>query len=283
MMGPNGTEAMQPDAARGIAPAPETRGHAILRFMPLIVLGAAMIAVFATGTHRQLTLENVAAHRDWLQASVDAHQSKALAIYMLVYVAVVSLSIPGAALLTIIGGFLFGWLVGGAAAATAGTLGAIVIFSIARTSFGDILLRKAGPRLQNLAEGFRNDAFSYLLFLRVLPIVPFWLTNLAPALFGVRLRTFALATQIGVLPATFTFATTGAGLDSVIAAQQQGQKACLSAGNTQCPLDLDLGTLLTPELIAAFAALGLLSLVPVLVRRRMGKRLKGVDAGPAAP
>lgn len=284
---PIGTPQAAGADARPVEPRPSTL-RTLLRFAPLALLAAAMVAVFATGTHRYISLETIATHRERLQAYVDAHQIRALALYMLVYVAVVSLSIPGAVILTISGGFLFGWLVGGSAAAVAATIGAIVIFSIARTSIGDVLLRRAGPRLQGLAQGFRDDGFSYLLFLRVLPLVPFWVTNLAAALFGVRLRTFALATQIGIIPATLTFAAAGAGLDSVIAAQQQAQRACQATGRENCALDLDLGTLITPQLLAALAALGLLSLVPVVLRRwtgaPTGRRSGGPpESGPGKP
>ena len=139
--------------------------------------------------------------------------------------------------LTLLGGFLFGWLVGGAAAAVAATIGATGLFLIARTSIGDALLHRAGSRVQRLAAGFREDAFSYLLFLRFLPVVPFWITNLASALFGVPLKTFFLATQIGVIPATYAFAVAGSGLDSVIDAQSRAREACLAAGGTDCAFD----------------------------------------------
>src|SRR5687768_10039192 len=139
-----------PDSNTNRPAAP--RAGPLLRALPLILLFAGMIAVFATGAHRYLTLESIAAHRDWLQRYVDQNQTRALAAYLGVYVAVVSLSIPGAALLTICGGFLFGWLVGSVMAAISSTLGAIVIFSIARTSIGDFLLRLAGPRVQGLAR-----------------------------------------------------------------------------------------------------------------------------------
>jgi len=138
----------------------------------------------------------------------------------------------------------------------------------------------AGRRVQALAAGFRADAFSYLLFLRFLPIVPFWITNLASALFGVPLRTFALGTMIGVIPATYAFAVAGAGLDSIIRAQQEARDACLAARAGPCSIDLTLSNLLTPQTIAALAALGVLALAPVLIKRFYGDRLKGPGRKP---
>jgi len=105
------------------------------------------------------------------------------------------------------------------------------------------------------------------LFLRLVPIFPFWMVNLVPALAGVRLATFAAATALGVIPATFVFAFVGAGLDSVIAAQQAAYRSCLAAARSDCRLEFHVNAALTPELIGALTALGVLALVPVLVKR----------------
>jgi uncharacterized membrane protein YdjX (TVP38/TMEM64 family) len=163
------------------------------------------------------------------------------------------------------------------------TLGAIIVFLIACTSVGDALVQRAGPRLKRLADGFREDAFSYLLFLRLVPVFPFWLVNLAPPLFGVPLKTFALATAIGIVPGTFAFAFAGAGLDSVIAAQKAAKQACIAAGGSDCYLHIDLHALVTPKLLVAFAVLGLVALIPVVLRRWYGHRLKTLDAGQRSP
>jgi uncharacterized membrane protein YdjX (TVP38/TMEM64 family) len=253
----------------------ERQGQASLwRLLPLaiLVLGAGL--VLASGAHRYLSLEALIEHRQRLQAFVDEHESAAMLLYIAIYITAVTLSVPGAAFLTMTGGFLFGWLVGGAAAAIAATLGATGVFLIARTSFGNVLLSRGGRPVQSLAAGFRADALSYLLFLRFLPIVPFWMTNLASALFGVPLRTFFLGTMIGVIPATYAFAVAGSGLDSIIAAQQAARAGCIAAGGTDCGFELSLGSVLTPEIIAAFVALGVLALAPILVKRFYRRRLK---------
>lgn len=252
------------------------------RFLPLAVLALATAAMFAVGGHELLSFESVVAYRDRLQALVRAWGSLSLIAYAAVYVAAVALSVPGAVFLTILGGFLFGWPVGGAVAALSATLGAILVFLIARTSVGDLLARKAGPRLAKLADGLRHDAFSYLLFLRLLPIVPFWLANLAPAFFGVRIGTFAAATAIGILPAAFTFAIAGAGLDSVIAAQKAAFDACRRSGRSDCAFDLNLWNILTPEILAAFAALAVIALIPVAARR-WRRRPQTSTAGDRSP
>src|SRR5690606_8252078 len=154
------------------------------RYLPLGLLLAAMAAVYAAGGHRHISFAALAEHREALLAFVAAHRVAALGLYMLVYVAAIALSLPGGALLTIAGGFLFGWLVAGAAVVVAATVGATIVFLVARTSLGETLSRRAGPALNRLAVGFRQDALAYLLFLRLVPVFPFWLVNLAPALLG---------------------------------------------------------------------------------------------------
>lgn len=237
------------------------------RMLPLAILAVIAAVVVYNGWHRFLTLEQVSDNRDALRHLVEDHFALSLMGYMAIYVAVIALSLPGGALLTITGGFLFGWLAAGAATVVAATAGATVIFLIARTSLGDTLSSRAGPWLDRLASGFRDNALSYLLFLRLVPAFPFWLVNLAPALLGVPLATYVLGTAVGIIPGTFAFAFLGAGLDSIIAAQQQAYQACLARGGAgKCSLSLDPASLLTPELIAAFVALGVVALIPAIVR-----------------
>jgi uncharacterized membrane protein YdjX (TVP38/TMEM64 family) len=189
-----------------------------------------------------------------------------VAAYIALYVTAAALSIPVGFYLTVIGGILFGTVLGGAAALVGATTGAICIFLIARSAIGEYLVRRAGPLAGKLAQGFRADAFSYLLFLRLVPIVPFWMVNLVAALCGVRFATFAAATALGIIPATFIFAFLGAGLDSVITAQQAAYRACVAAGRPDCRLQFHLHAAITPELIAALVALSVLALAPVVVK-----------------
>jgi len=185
-------------------------------------------------------------------------------------------SLPGGVIMTLTGGFLFGPVVGAIAAMAGALAGASVIFLIARSAAGEWLTRRAGPFAAKRAEGFRADAFSYLLFLRLAPIFPFWLVNLAPALFGVRFSTFIAATGIGILPATVTFAVLGAGLGSVIAVQEVQYDACVAGGRSGCTVDFDLSQVLTPTLLWALGALAILALVPTIAKRFLGRKL---DAG----
>lgn len=237
------------------------------RFIPLAVILLAMAAVFATGTHRHLSLETLVRHRIAIDAFIDAHSAAAVVTYILIYIAVVALSIPGAIFLTISGGIVFGTLLGGLAALVGATIGATFVFLIARGACGKGLVRRAGPLAVKIADGFRANAFSYLLFLRLVPAFPFFLVNLAAALVGVTLRTFIIATAIGIVPATFAFAFFGDGLDSALAAQAASYRHCLASGALDCRLHFDLAMIATPRLLAALAALGAIALVPVAVRR----------------
>jgi uncharacterized membrane protein YdjX (TVP38/TMEM64 family) len=228
--------------------------------------------VFATGWHRVLTLETLVRNRTAIADFVDSHIVLALAAFVALYIVVVALSLPGASILTVAGGILFGAITGGAVAVAGATAGAAVIFLIARSVFGGYLTRRVGPSMTKFADGFREDAFNYLLFLRLVPVFPFWLVNLAPALLDVRFTTFVLATALGIIPGTFAFAFFGTGLDSVIASQEEAYRACLASGRGDCHFEFDIGSLLTPKLIAAFFALGVLALVPVAVRRLRGHK-----------
>lgn len=246
----------------------------LTRIVPVLVLIAAMVVVFAMGWHRALTLESFVAYRDTLEALIRSHYLLALGGFIVLYIVVVALSIPGAAFLTLTGGFLFGWLIGGMVVVLGATIGAALVFLIARSAFGDALLRRGGAQIGKLVEGFRESAFNYLLFLRLVPLFPFWAVNLAPAIAGVKLSTFVAATAIGIIPGTMAFALAGASLESVILAQEAAYRACLSAGRANCTLNFDLRSAITPQVLVALTAIGIMALVPVLWTRWRARSLK---------
>jgi uncharacterized membrane protein YdjX (TVP38/TMEM64 family) len=236
--------------------------------LALLIVGAAL--VLAMGWQKYLSLETLAENRDSLRAFIDANMLLALLAFIALYAVIVAFSLPGGAVLTLAGGLLFGWFIGGIASVIGATLGAIVVFVIAKSALSEFLAARAGPWLGRFRRGFEEDAFNYLLFLRLVPIFPFWLVNLAPALLGVSFTTYLLTTILGIIPGTFAYSLAGNGLDSVIAAQQAAHQSCLAkmgaGGQESCPYRLDPGALVTPELIAGLVALGLVALVPVLVK-----------------
>lgn len=237
----------------------------VLPFVVVLLLAGA--AYFVVG-REGISLAALVRHRMAITALVNEHPVPAVLLYIALYIVTVALSLPGAAFLTVAGGFLFGLLVGASAAVIGATVGATIIFLVARSALGEPLLRRAGPRAAQLAQGFREDAFSYLLFLRLVPAFPFFLLNLVPAFAGVRLGPFVAATVLGVIPGAVAFALAGTGLDSVIAAQQAANRDCLAAGQTDCQMIFfDPKDVLTPQLIGALVALGLLALVPAVIKR----------------
>jgi uncharacterized membrane protein YdjX (TVP38/TMEM64 family) len=246
--------------------------NASKRWIPLALIVCLMVAVYILGLHEHLSWQNIAAHRKELRQFIASNLDLALLIYGLIYACVVALSIPGATLLTIVGGLLFGWLAGALAAITAATAGATVIFLAARTSLEKTLARRAGSLVTKIQEGFARDAFNYLLFLRLTPVFPFWLVNIAAALSGVRLKTFVGATILGIIPATFAFSFVGSGLDSIIEAQKFAYEACLTqGGSTPCNFDLQVSRMVTPKILLALAALGVAALIPIGLKRLWAK------------
>ena len=172
------------------------------RWIPLAVIVCLMVAAYILGLHEHLNLQNIAAHREELRLFIADNWPLALLIYAAVYVVAAALSFPAAGFLTVIGGLLFGWLVGAIATTFAATTGATIIFLAARTSLEKVLARKSGPLLGKIREGFARDAFNYLLFLRLVPLFPFWLVNIAAALAHLPLKTFVSATFFGIIPVT---------------------------------------------------------------------------------
>lgn len=248
---------------------PVKRGW-IRRLLPLAIIAALLVLVISQGWHRYLSLEQLAINQKGLEELVANNAIAAICIYMLIYMVVVALSLPGGAPLTIAGGLLFGWFLGGLITVVAATVGAVVIFLIARSSLGEPLAARAGPWLDKFRKGFQENALSYLLFLRLVPAFPFWVVNLAPAFLGVGLRQYVVGTALGIIPGTFAFAFAGEGLDSVLDAQRQAYERCVAArgaNGDSCMFQLDTSSLITTELLIAFAALGIVALIPVVLKK----------------
>ena len=248
---PETAPAGEPGSGTPPAPAAGWKGWLRRLAAPLVIL-AALVTFFASGLNEYFSLAALEQHRDTLRAYVEGNLVLALGAFMLVYAAVVSISFPGASILTIFGGFLFGLWLGTAAVVIGATAGATVIFLATRTALGDLLRSKAGGFIKKLEEGFRDDAFSYLFTLRLIPAFPFWALNIVPGVLGVKLRDYVLATFLGIIPATFVYVSIGNGIDSVFEA---GERPTLT------------GVLLKPEIILPIAGLVVLALIPVAYKR----------------
>ncbi len=246
-----------------IAPARSTTGS-YKRWLPLLVILALMAIVFAMGWHKFLSFKTIGLNYEALQAFIADNLVLALLIYAAAYVAVVALSLPGGLIMTLSGGLLFGWQLGAPVTVVSATVGATLIFLVAKSSFGETLAAKAGPWVGKLRKGFQDNALSYLLFLRLVPAFPFVVVNLAPALLGVPLRTYFIGTLVGIIPGTTAYSIAGAGLGSVVEAQNKVYNACVaSKGAANCEYSVDFSALVTKELVFAGIALGFVALIPV--------------------
>ncbi len=235
--------------------AGRTIRYSVARILPIAIIAAGLAASYAFGLQDFLSLDFLAASRTQLKDFVAGNYMLSLSSFFLIYVAAVAFSFPAASVLTIFGGFLFGWFAAGATVAFAATIGATILFWAARYAFADFFMHRIGKRAAAMAEGFRRDAFSYLLVLRLAPVFPFFVVNIAPAFFNVSIRDYVIATFIGILPGTFAYAFLGEGVDSVLMAAKE-------AGT-----DVTVADLVTPQITIAFAALAVVAAIPVIVRK----------------
>ena len=231
----------------------------IRRLWPVAALLVAVALLVAFGPDNATVLETLRSHRDALLALVAEYAVTAALAYAVIYAAAIALSIPGGAMMTIVGGFLFGPLRTTLYVVVAATVGASGLFLIARSAVGDRLRARAGPWLAKMEAGFQDNALSYLLVLRLVPLFPFFVVNLAPAFLGVRFRTYVVATFFGIMPGTFVFALAGGGLGSV-----------LDGG-----AEFSVASVLTPEVVGALVGLALLALVPVVYKAIKARRAAG--------
>lgn len=221
------------------------------RLIAPIVLLLLIAAIWALGLTDRLSWSGLARNQEALHAWVAAHRWLAPCLFVALYAVSVALSLPQAALLTMAGGLLFGTAAGGALAVTGATIGAVSLFLIARSAVAGPMARRGGATLAKLREELRLNGFSYLLAIRLIPVVPFWLVNLAAALCGMRLRPFALATFLGIMPGTFVIASIGAGVGDVLA---RGERP-------------DFAVLVSWPVLGPLLALAVLSLMPVIWRK----------------
>ncbi len=273
----------KPGSANATAGTPPDAGQgALRRWAPLIVLAALMALVFAMGWHKYLSFKTIGLNYETLRGFIANNLIVSVLAYMALYVVVVALSLPGGLIMTLSGGLLFGWAVGAPATVVAATIGATIIFLVARTSFGESMAARAGPWIAKLRAGFQEDALSYLLFLRLVPAFPFFVVNLAPALLGVPLRTYVIGTLLGIVPATTAFSVLGAGLGSAVESQNAIYNSCLAQhgarGADACTYSIDTKALVTPELLAAFALLGVVALIPVVIKKFKSRSIQNGNA-----
>ncbi|MCP9834577.1 MULTISPECIES: FAD-dependent oxidoreductase [unclassified Cyanobium] len=224
----------------------DSPGAPVGRLLAIALVLAGVTLFFSQGWYRQLDLAALQASRSQLVAWRQAAPLATAAAYLLVYVLATGLSLPGATVLTLAGGAVFGLLQGTLLVSLGSTLGATVACLLARTLLREPVRRRFGSRLGPIEAGVRRDGASYLLSLRLVPVVPFFLVNLLMGLTPMPLRSFAFVSQLGMLPATLVYVNAGT---------QLGQLTGLKG-------------LLSPALLGSFALLGLLPWIVKLLQGR---------------
>ena len=218
--------------------------------LPPFFLLAGLGLFFLFGGLEFISYSKMTENYTMLKAFVDGQLTTALLVFGIAYIITVALSLPIASLLTIIGGALMGWA-GAAVIICTATIGATIVFVAAQTILNEFFAERTKGFVAKLEVGFQKNAFSYLLALRLIPVAPFWVVNIVPALFGMRLNHYVLATFIGITPGTLIYVWVAKSFDIL-----------LSRGQTP-----DLSELSKPAIIVPLFALGLLSLIPSLWKR----------------
>ena len=232
------------------APTTETPSSPVGKIVLALILGAGIAAFFYFDLGQYLSLDALKANRDNLLAYTEANFGAAVAIFIFLYIVQTAFSLPGGALMTLAGGFLFGSLLGTLFVNIGATTGATLAFLVARYLLRDWVEQKFGNRLEPIQAGFAKNAFSYLMTLRLIPAFPFFLVNLVSGLTRVNLGTYVVATSIGIIPGSFVFAFAGRQLGTINS----------------------LGEIASPPVLLAFSLLGLLALLPIAYRKFSGRK-----------
>lgn len=241
---------MQRDGSIELAAKSGNNGTGWRRFLPILIiaLGAAC-ALFVAKDYLNFAAiaENYQTLIDWR----DQNWVLAVLVFALVYILVVAFSVPGAVWLTLVGGLLFGTVLGSILVVLAATAGAFAVFMAARTALGDSLRSRASGWLSRMEDGFRDGEVSYLLIMRLVPVVPFFVANLAPAFLGARTITFLWTTLLGIVPGTVVYISIGAGLGTQLAAGEAP----------------DLGVIFEWHILGPLLGLAALAALPVLLKK----------------
>jgi uncharacterized membrane protein YdjX (TVP38/TMEM64 family) len=229
------------------------------RLAPAAILLVGLTLFLLLGLERYFSFEMLSRHHAVLAEWVAGHGALSGFLFVVVYALVVAFSLPIAIIITPLGGFLFGVWMGAALSVIGATLGSVAVFLAARSALHDLFHARAGATLARFEEGFRRDSFSYLLFLRLVPVFPFWLVNIVPALLGMSLGAYALATLIGIIPGAVVYASLGAGFGMLF---ERGEMP-------------DLGVIFEWRILLPLLGLAALSLVPIVYTRLKGPQRGG--------
>lgn len=216
------------------------------------------IAFFYMGWHQYFSFDWLQKHHQELKHSITDNYLNSILIAFFLYIIMTAFSVPGATFLTVTIGYLFGLTVGLPLVVFGASIGAVIIFLIVQTTLGKVIAKKATGWINKLKTGFSENSFNYLLFLRLVPLFPFWVLNIVPALLGMRLIPFFLATLLGIIPGAAVYLSVGNGLGKVLA-------------NEQKP---DLGIIFEPHVLWPIIGIAILALLPVVAKKlRLGRKI----------
>lgn len=221
------------------------------KYIPITIILIGFTIIYFSEILDYLSYENLKEHRKTLVNFVDEHFFIAAALYIFIYILGVTFSIPAGSFFTILGGFLFPQPLSTLFVVLGATTGAIFLFLAAKTAFRDFFKEKTQKYLKKIEKGIQENPASYMLFLRFVPLFPFWLVNLAPAFLGVRLWTYIWTTFVGIIPGSFVFVQAGAGLGAILDADQP----------------FSISTVFNWQMRVALICLGLFSLLPIIIKK----------------
>ena len=226
------------------------------RFVPLLIILVAIMSFFYFHLFDYLSFKSLQAKHQLLLQWMQTHYSLAVLIYCLVYTVLVTISVPGASILTMAGGYFFGLLAGTVYVVVSATIGATLLFLAVKTPLGSVLSTNTSSWINRFERGFQKNAFNYLLFLRLVPLFPFWVINIIPALLNIPLMTFVVTTFFGIIPGSLIYVWLGTDLQTIL--------------QTKKPLHADI--IFTPNFLLPLIALGILALAPILYKKIRGSK-----------
>jgi uncharacterized membrane protein YdjX (TVP38/TMEM64 family) len=218
--------------------------QSLKKFIPLALVTILILGIYLSGALDYISLETIKEQRLYLMDLVNQNPVIAGLVFMIIYIATVALSLPIASLMTLLGGFLFGLVAGTLMVVTSAAIGASLIFLVAKSAIGESLRDRAGPFYNKVADNMNDNAIQYMFFMRLVPILPFFVANVLPALFNIKLRDFLVTTFLGIIPGTIVYVNIGQELATIES----------------------LGDLISPQILGAFTLLGLFALIPTFIK-----------------
>lgn len=224
------------------------------KITPLLLLLFGLIAAIYFDLGRYVDFRFLQTHQDIVKGFIADMPVRAALIFLALYALSTSFSLPFGAIMTISGGWLFGIWIGASLTIIGATIGASTLFLATRYALREVMVARAGARLQQFEEGFKRHSTSYLLAMRLIPIFPFYLVNFFPGLIGVKFRTYVLTTLIGITPGTFVYAGLGNGISFVLSEDEP----------------LNTSVIFNLSVFLPLCGLGFLSLLPVIWKKVEG-------------